>query len=491
MFSSTSSTSQRCNGYVPSSLNRSNKSKLIGYLDSKKQTTKSQLSNKINHFGEVKHVKTAVFDKDFKPHLDIKTEVKQETVDEDVEDNITAHSIIGLRNEKAQVSPWSRKKIDRATHHETLQRIDIEVDLVDVCNHYQKNWFSASLEKFNLEDRSREERIEITRHEFRRHLYQIMRSNLGQPNKLPDVSRKHKNTSKDCKPHQPGYDRLVPPRVCQIENCCQPALPCTKYCTLHIMCNPEQVLFSYCTAKFADNTQCSVPVFDITHELPLCPEHARKRDNYKLYQEAKPKKLRKKVKPSAMIRPQKRNKKKKKVTKPAEVINSSAIVESPVKEIEVQETIETESPELVEDMHIVDQVLGLNEADGLEHDLTAQASHILEETDISTVLSTIHVDEFNDFFAVNRNGEFEQPSREEAEELEKALAEVDNDVKSLEKLSQTHGLLDSLLDEQALAEQLVQLPDVFHNVNGYATCGDSMVAQTSSYLLPVEPHSHS
>lgn len=50
-------------------------------------------------------------------------------------------------------------------------------------------------------------------------------------------------------------------------------------------------------------------------------------------------------------------------------------------------------------MHIVDQVLGFNEADGLEHDLTAQASHILEETDISTVLSTIHVDEFNDFFA--------------------------------------------------------------------------------------------
>lgn len=89
-------------------------------------------------------------------------------------------------------------------------------------------------------------------------------------------------------------------------------------------------------------------------------------------------------------------------------------------------------------------------------------------------------------YTVNRNGEFEQPTREEAEELEKALAEVDNDVKSLEKLSQTHGLLDSFLDEQ-----LVHIPDMFHNVNGFATCGDSMVAQTSSYLLPVEPHSHS
>lgn len=91
---------------------------------------------------------------------------------------------------------------------------------------------------------------------------------------------------------------------------------------------------------------------------------------------------------------------------------------------------------------------------------------------------------------MNRNGEYE-PSREETEELEKALAAVDNDVKSLEKLSQSQGLLDSLLDEHALAETLV-IPEIFHN--GYTTntpCGDNMVTQTSSYLLPIEPHSHS
>lgn len=74
-----------------------------------------------------------------------------------------------------------------------------------------------------------------------------------------------------------SYDRLVAPTTCQVENCMHPALPCTRHCTLHIMLNSDQVLFGYCTAKFADNTQCSVPVFDITHELPLCPEHARKR----------------------------------------------------------------------------------------------------------------------------------------------------------------------------------------------------------------------
>jgi len=42
------------------------------------------------------------------------------------------------------------------------------------------------------------------------------------------------------------------------------------------MYNVDQQLFSYCTAKFSDNTQCCVPVFDITHELPLCHEHSVK-----------------------------------------------------------------------------------------------------------------------------------------------------------------------------------------------------------------------
>jgi len=42
------------------------------------------------------------------------------------------------------------------------------------------------------------------------------------------------------------------------------------------MYNVDQQLFSYCTAKFSDNTQCCVPVFDVTHELPLCHEHSTK-----------------------------------------------------------------------------------------------------------------------------------------------------------------------------------------------------------------------
>lgn len=94
--------------------------------------------------------------------------------------------------------------------------------------------------------------------------------------------------------------------------CAKPALPYTRHCTKHIMYNVDQLLFEHCTAKFADNTQCCVPVFDMCHELPLCPEHAKKRDNYdKMAAEPKPKKPRKKSKPPALTRPPKRGKKKK------------------------------------------------------------------------------------------------------------------------------------------------------------------------------------
>lgn len=64
--------------------------------------------------------------------------------------------------------------------------------------------------------------------------------------------------------------------------------------------------------------------------------------------------------------------------------------------------MDEESVELAEDM--VEQVLAMQEEpDGLElvaveQALVTQATHLLEETDINTVLSTIQADEFNDLF---------------------------------------------------------------------------------------------
>lgn len=65
--------------------------------------------------------------------------------------------------------------------------------------------------------------------------------------------------------------------------CTASALPCTRHCARHIMYNVDQLIFEHCTAKFPDNTQCCVPVFDISHELPLCAEHTRKRVRENLY----------------------------------------------------------------------------------------------------------------------------------------------------------------------------------------------------------------
>lgn len=104
---------------------------------------------------------------------------------------------------------------------------------------------------------------------------------------------------------------------CGAEGCQQTSLPCTRHCSRHIMLNGDQLLFEHCTAKFSDNTQCCIPVFDVAHELPLCPEHARKRDNYhRKAQECKPKKARKKPASPTIPRPKQSKSRPKKRKRP-------------------------------------------------------------------------------------------------------------------------------------------------------------------------------
>lgn len=54
-------------------------------------------------------------------------------------------------------------------------------------------------------------------------------------------------------------------------------------------------------------------------------------------------------------------------------------------------------------------------------------------------------------FIEGRNGEYE-PSREEEEELERALEEVDKDVRNLERMGQSHGLLEPTLLAQFMSD---------------------------------------
>ncbi|KAK5648335.1 hypothetical protein RI129_003227 [Pyrocoelia pectoralis] len=478
---------QRCNGILPSiisSINEHTETKEFKFLYLQNNESNEKVGSNSEPFNNKNALVTS--------HYGLQNSVSSTHVPSHNVEQKNSHSIIGLSKKidnkinSLKSTSKHRLKHNTSTYHESLQRIGGG----DACyNHYQQQWFSSSLERFKLEDKSREERLEITRYELQRHLKQILRSNLGKWNLDTEVSsNKQRYSSPQVCNTNLGYNKLVSPRYCCIDKCCRQALPCTKYCTLHIMSNSDQVLFNYCTAKFADNTQCSVPVLDITHELPLCTEHARKRDNYRMFQQTKPKKLRKKVKPSAMIRSQKRNKKKKRPVKAIEGVHFKCKSEQPVSKPLVSE----ESPQ-VAGGDIVEQALSLQESDGLElvsveQVLVNQASNLLEESEINNVLSTIQADEFNDFFAVDRNGEYDEPTREETEELERALAAVDNDVKSLEKLTQSRGLLDSFLEEDTLVESLVQIPDVFHN--GYSSCGDNIITQTSRFLS-VEPHSQS
>lgn len=73
-------------------------------------------------------------------------------------------------------------------------------------------------------------------------------------------------------------------------------------------------------------------------------------------------------------------------------------------------------------------------------DLAQQASRLLEEDhdDLASVLSQIPAETFNELFNGERTGVYE-PTREETEELERALAAVDKDVRSLEKLQRQHN----------------------------------------------------
>ncbi|XP_041371810.1 INO80 complex subunit D-like [Gigantopelta aegis] len=289
--------------------------------------------------------------------------------------------------------------------------------------------------------------------------------------------------------------------------CKNRALPYTNHCLKHVMYNVEQQLFDYCTAKFADNTQCCVPVFDIRHELPLCAEHGAKADNYQktLHMESR-KRPRKKTKPPALTRPPRKGKKKKKsrYVRPQKPVpeSGSQPEETALPEEETGEEsgsnvdvdVETTTAPVAGDESDDESDMDVGSADvstantsskddktfepalsgvaldemlppGRIEDIgkafgelpLEQASRLLEEQDFQEVFNKIPDDAFDIFSG--RNGEFE-PSTEETEELERALAEATKDVYSakdtLEKLLKGDMSVEALSEElsRSIAESL-------------------------------------
>lgn len=182
----------------------------------------------------------------------------------------------------------------------------------DETSVYQRHWFSVE----STSGLNRSARLSQLRSQLRRRLSQLQKSRPESENQLQEKAqclldaawRDPEATARALYDSPSGSKTVDSPllvgTLCGVEGCCQISLPCTRHCSRHIMINGDQLLFEHCTAKFSDNTQCCIPVFDVAHELPLCPEHARKRDNYhRKAQESKPKKARKKPTSPTISRP--------------------------------------------------------------------------------------------------------------------------------------------------------------------------------------------
>ncbi|XP_058983132.1 uncharacterized protein LOC109611692 isoform X2 [Musca domestica] len=140
----------------------------------------------------------------------------------------------------------------------------------------------------------REERIACYRQQLHRQAIQMLSTRSLQKIPLAAARRRLMCVDRLLRKYYKQNEKGLPANVkpCAFAGCDGQALEMATHCQKHIVLSAGKELFFPCTAKFADNTQCRVPVFDITHDLPLCLEHARKRDAYnRLLYEQKPRKL--------------------------------------------------------------------------------------------------------------------------------------------------------------------------------------------------------
>ncbi|XP_038870415.1 INO80 complex subunit D-like [Salvelinus namaycush] len=207
--------------------------------------------------------------------------------------------------------------------------------------------------------------------------------------------------------------------------CSSRALPFTRHCFQHILLNRSQQLFSSCTAKFADGQQCSIPVFDITHQTPLCEEHAKKMDNFLRgdgnrrvqHHQQQQRKPRKKTKPPALTKKHKKKRRRgpwrpQKPIPPALPQGNLGMPSSSSLTMPTQANIRSPStPELSTD-ELPDDIT--NDMSDIPNDLE------LNQEDFSDVLPRLP-DDLQDFdLFEGKNGEL-LPTTEEAEELVRAL----------------------------------------------------------------------
>ncbi|XP_022088477.1 INO80 complex subunit D-like [Acanthaster planci] len=246
---------------------------------------------------------------------------------------------------------------------------------------------------------------------------------------------------------------LPPDRTCISkeeggEACQEEAMPYSRHCYRHILEDEHQELFHQCSAEFPGGFRCIEPAFDMQNDNPLCLEHSKR-----MRLQPKQKKPRKKTKPSALTRPNKkkkirRNVRPQKPIPPAVPQSNSGLPPS--------FNIVMSRPSLPEDIDPGDMNLDLGidtsdlrmTSDADNSDLNSEAGG----SDLSEILPKLPMDipdlalfeseEFTKFVKeheeAGKNGDGDympipMPTKEEQEELERAILEVSNTVNSVQE----------------------------------------------------------
>ncbi|XP_042206626.1 uncharacterized protein LOC121855629 isoform X2 [Homarus americanus] len=211
--------------------------------------------------------------------------------------------------------------------------------------------------------------------------------------------------------------------------CRELSLPGTRHCIRHIMYNVDQQLFTHCTARQPDNTLCRVPVFDVSHELPLCSQHSKTQENnvkMVLEETPKPKRSRKKNKMPILSRYGKRSKKRRRSSNstcsviPSTSVRPPMASQSSLSSPQPSPTTPQTSPHFstasctdslaeAEESELDDDMEGMVE--GLD-----AASRLLDPRDFQDVLNRIPDHELTQLFdAPGKTGEFESTAEDKGD----------------------------------------------------------------------------
>lgn len=280
-----------------------------------------------------------------------------------------------------------------------------------------------------------------SQHALRKALLQAAREEPQHTAQL--IQEQHNETSTPSSTAVPmaGDDSGLCLAIVKGEDCRNSALPFTRHCFQHILQNRSQQLFSSCTARFADGAQCSIPVFDITHQTPLCDEHAKKMDNflrgdisrrtYHHHQQIQRHRPLKKAKPPALSKKHKKKGKRGAPKRPQKPIPPAlpqgnlgmpSILCLPTQPSGIRSPL---TPDLSAD-EFPDDIT--NDISDIPHDLE------LNQEDFSDVLPRLP-DDLQDFDLFEGKNSELLPTSEEAEELVRVLQAMSSYPESLACLS--------------------------------------------------------